>query len=220
MSKERVQSTKETTETDTEAETGQEGADGPELVPSYQQLRDHQPDAYPTGYDPLGETRVGIGTATGKFTRQIRLNEGRHQSEGGHSAREAARDKKRITESFCSALDVTAYQQGRAISAMSQLNLDRFGQQKQIEKVALCAIGVIVDRDRRHYFLGGKDPSEVDLSGVDLQEYPDRFSQQETFQKLCTQYGVSKADHYSVSQLVKQELKRIGYFDRENQPLR
>ncbi len=215
MSNERVESRTETTET----ETDQEVSETPELVPSNQQLRDHQPDAYTSGYDPFGETRVGIGTARGKLKRLIRLNEGRHQSDGSHSAREAARDKKRITESLCSALGVTTYQQRRAISAMSQMNLDRFGQQKQIEKVGLCTISVIVDRDRRHYFLSGNDPSDIDLSGVSQQDYPDRFSQQEDFQTLCTQYGVSKRDRYSVSQIVKKELKRIGYFAQENQPL-
>lgn len=215
MSNERVEPGKETTET----EIDQEVSETPDLVPSRQQLRDHQPDAYTSGYDSFGETRVGIGTAQGKLKRLIRLNEGRHQSDGSHSAREAARDKKRITESLCSALGVTTYQQRRAISAMSQMNLDRFGQQKQIEKVGLCTISVIVDRDRSHYFLGGNDPSDIDLSGVSQQDYPNRFSQQEDFQTLCSQYGVSKRDRYSVSQLVKKELKRIGYFDRENQPL-
>jgi len=165
------------------------------------------------------ETRVGIGTARGKLKRLIRLNEGRHQSDGSHSAREAARDKKRITESLCSALDVTTYQQRRAISAMSQMNLDRFGQQnrsKRLGSVQLASSWIGIEGT---IFLGGNDPSDIDFSGVSQQDYPDRFSQQEDFQMLCSQYGVSKRDRYSVSQLVKKELKRIGYFDQENQPI-
>lgn len=213
MTRERVQTDEQTSETDREVD------EKSEMVPSAQQLRDHQPDAYTTGYDPFGETRVGIGTANGNIERLVRLNEGRHHSDGDHSAREAARDKKRITESLCSTLDVPSYQKRRTVSAMSQMNLDRFGQQKQIEKVALCTIGIVVDRERRRYFLQGNDSTEVDLSEVGQQEFPKRFSQEKDFQDLCTQYGVTGDDHYSVTQLVKAELKRIGYFERENQPL-
>jgi len=216
MVRERVQAGEQTSETETDEAVDED----PKLVPSIQQLRDHNPDAEITGYDATGETRVGIGTANGDIERLVRLNEGRHHSDGNHSAREAARDKKRITESLCSALDVTTYQQRRAVSAMNQMNLDRLGQQKQIEKVALCMIGIAVDRERRRHFLQGNHPAEVDLSGVSQQDFPERFSQEEEFQSLCSEYGVSADDHYSVTQLVKEELKRIGYFERENQPLR
>lgn len=215
MSSEQTRTTEQTDQTDGE----QEVDDTPELRPSVQQLKDHQPDAYTTGYDPFGETRIGIGTAKGNIEKLIRLNEGRHQSDGNHSAREAARDKKRITQSLCSALDVNNYQQRRAISAMGQMNLDRFGQQKRIEKVALSTIGVIVDRERRRYFLGGNDPADLDLTGLDAEEFPKRFSRQTDFQDLCTEYDVSEKDYYSVTQLVKKELKRNGFFDRENSPL-
>jgi hypothetical protein len=212
---ERVQATEATNQTETNHEVDED----PELVPSAQQLRDHQPDAYTTGYDPFGETRIGIGTANGNIERLIRLNEGRHHSDGNHSTREAARDKKRITGSLCSTLGIPTYQQRRAVAAMSQMNLDRFGQQKRIEKVALCTIGIVVDRERRRYFLQENDPTEVDLSEASQQDFPDRFSQNSDFQDLCSQHGVSDDDHYSVTQLIKAELKRIGYFDRENRPL-
>lgn len=215
MSRERVQPSERTKE----SETNQESEDSPEQVPSAQQLRDHQPDAYTTGYDPAGETRIGIGNSKGNIEKLIRLNEGRHHSDGNHSAREAARDKKRITQSLCSALDVTPYQQRRAVSAMSQMNLDRFGQQKRIEKVALCTIGIVVDRDRQQYFLDGKDLADLDLSKVPADKYPDKLSDESRFQDLRGKYDISSKDHYSVTGLVKQELKRIGYFDRENQPL-
>jgi hypothetical protein len=214
MAGERVQATEVTNETETDHEVDEE----PELVPSAQQLRDHQPDAYTTGYDPFGETRIGTGTTKGNIERLIRQNEGRHHSDGNHSTREAERDKKRITGALCSTLDVTTYQQRRAIAAMSQMNLDRFGQQKRIEKVALCTIGIVVDYERRRYFLQGNDPTEVDLSEAS-QDFPDRFSQNPEFQDRCSQHGISDDDHYSVTQLVKAELKRIGFFERENQPL-
>lgn len=204
----------------TQRESDETVDESPELQPSRQQRRDHRPDAYTTGYDPLGETRIGIGTANGNIERLIRLNEGRHHSDGNHSTREAARDKKRITQSLCSALDVPAYQQQRAVSAMSQLNLDRFGQQKRIEKVALCTIGIIVDRERRRYFLNGRDPADLNLSGLSAGDFPTTLNEQNSFQGLCESYGVSSKDRYRVTGLVKQELKRIGFFERENQPLK
>lgn len=215
MQRERVQADEQPADQETEREDDET----PELVASEQRKQDHQPDAYPTGYDSFGKTRVGIGTANGDIERLIRLNEGRHHSDGDHSAREAARDKKRITESLCSALDLPSYQQHRAVAAMNQMNLDRFGQQKQIEKVALCTICLIVDRERTRHSVGGNDPSEVDLSGMPEQDYPRRFSEEQAYQDLCSQYGISDKDHYSVTQLVKRELKRIGYFAREDQPL-
>ncbi|WP_436903541.1 DNA-directed RNA polymerase subunit epsilon [Halovenus halobia] len=218
MGKERIQAREQSGASENEADTNIE--ETPKQVPSAQQLRDHQPDAYTTGYDSAGETRVGVGTADGKVERLVRLNEGRHHSDGDHSAREAARDKKRITESFCSSLDVTAYKQHRAVSAMSQMNLDRFGQQKRIEKVALCTIGIVVDRERRRWFLAGQDPTDFDFSQVSADDFPDRCSQDTDFQDLCSENGLSEDDHYSITQLVKEELDRIGYFDRENGPLR
>ena len=194
--------------------------DQPDRKPSVQRQRDHQPDAYPTGYEPFGETRVGIGTATGNIKRLIRHNEGRHHSDGNHSAREAARDKKRITQSLCSSLEVTSYQQQQAISAMGSMNLDRFGQQKRIEKVALCTIRVIVDWNREQYFLNGKDPADLDLATVDTDQFPTKLEEDSQYDSLCEQHDLSKTDRNSITRLVKRELRQIGYFERDDRPLR
>ncbi len=215
MSNERTKTEGDTTD----REDGQVVDEQPETQASRQRERDHRPEAYTVGYDSFGETRVGIGSSNGDINRLIRHNEGRHQSNGDHSSREAARDKKRITQSLCSALNVTQYQQRRATSAMSELNLDRFGQQKRIEKVSLCAIAVIVDQDREQYFLGGKEPAELDLSTVSPDDFPTKLAQQSEFRSLRETLDISKKDRYSVSQLVKRELKRIGFFGRENQPI-
>lgn len=180
----------------------------PEMVPSRQQKADAEPDAYTVGYDEFGKTRVGIGTAGGNIARLVRHNEGRHQSDGNLSIREAARDKKRITQAFCSSLDLTPYQQQEAVSIMGRLNLDRFGRQKRIEKVALGVIKVVVNRDRFRPRgpRGMNNLADADLSHIH------RISQNEQFVALRKQFGVSKKDLYSISQLVKRELKRIGYY--------
>lgn len=215
MKIERTRTNEDTEKRDDE----QEVDDPPETKLSVQRRRDHQPDAYTTGYDSFGETRIGIGTAKGNIERLIRQNEGRHHSDGNHSTREAARDKKRITQSLCSSLEVTPYRQQQAVFAMGRMNLDRFGQQKRIEKVALCTIKVIVDRDREQYFLNGKDPADLDLGAVESNRFPTKFEQDSQFRSLCEQHDLPKKDRYSITQLVKRELKQIGYFERADQPL-
>ncbi len=189
----------------------------PDRQVSRDRERDHLPDAYTTGYDSFGNTRVGVGSAGGDVTKLVRHNEGRHWSDGKHSAREAARDKKRVTQAFCSVLDVTPHQQREAVVAMGKMNLDRFGQQKRLEKVALVTIKVIVEWDRNRRFRRMDD-----LSRLDTDALPDKMLNDEGYCDLLNQYDVSRKDVYSVSQLVKRELKRRNYFGTRavNTPVR
>lgn len=173
-----------------------------EQRPSRQQEHDHSHDEYTTGYDAFGDTRVGIGSAGGDITKLIRHNEGRHRSDGNHSAREAARDKMRITESFCSYLNLPRHQQDAAVAAMSVMNLDRFGRQKRLEKVALASIKVVVEWDRSRRFIDNVS------SEIDADDFPNRMSDDSSYQELLRQQNISKKDLYSVSQLVKRELKK------------
>jgi hypothetical protein len=179
----------------------------PEQEPSRQQERDHSPDKYTTGYDAFGDTRVGIGSAGGDVTKLIRHNEGRHRSDGNHSTREAARDKVRITESFCSTLGLPSHQQQTSVAAMATMNLDRFGRQKRLGKVALATIKVIVERDRSRRY-----PDDI-LSNLDEADLPTRMLDNPDYREILDQQDVSKADLYSVSQLVKRELKKEGFFN-------
>lgn len=208
---------RETTADEQTAETT-EGEDQPELRHSDRRKHRHRPDAYTVGYDPTGGTRVGIGTGSqqSRLERLIRHNEGRHQSDGKHSSREAARDKKRITQSFCSFLRTTPHQQREAVSVISQLNLDRFGRQKRLEKVALGVIRFVVDRDRQRIVFNGHDPTSLDFSEIDESKFPDPFVEYERYQILCKEHEMSRKDQYSISQLIKRELKRIGYFDQDS----
>ena len=178
----------------------------PEQRPSYQREQDHSVDEYSTGYDAFGDTRVGIGSADGDVTALIRHNEGRHRSDGNHSAREAARDKVRVTESFCSYLDLPDHQQHAAVAAMATMNLDRFGRQKRLEKVALATIKVVVEWDRFNRIDDDK------LSQLDEEEFPLRMLEQGRYRTLIDSQGVSRTDLYSVSQLVKRELKKHNGF--------
>lgn len=197
----------ETEGTDTDTDEDQSTDDTPELQPSVQQERDHAPDSYTSGYDPHGDTRVGIGSAGSDASKLVRHNEGRHRSDGNHSKREAERDKKRVTEAFCSALGVTPYQQRETITAMVNMNLDRFGRQKRLTKVALGTIKVVVERDRFHQ-LRQRD----DLAAVTDDQLPQRMLEEEAYCELLERHEVSKKDLYSVSQLVKRELKKRDHF--------
>lgn len=183
--------------------------ENPELRESRQQERDHTPNEFTTGYDATGDTRVGIGNAGGDISDLVRHNEGRHRSDGDHSAREAARDKKRITEAFCSRLDLPPHQQREAIAAMSMLNLDRFGRQKRLAKVALGTIKVVVERDRYHRLADPENPAGMDDTRLRRMLSSDEDKQ---YRDLLEEYDVSRDDLYSVEQLVKRELKKREYF--------
>jgi hypothetical protein len=82
---------------------------------------------------------------------------------------------------------------------MAGLNLDRFGNQKRVEKVALAVIKVFVNRDRFE--------RQQNLDAI-------RISQEPAFKQLMDDHEISGSDLYSVSQLVKKELKRRGYYDQ------
>lgn len=199
----------------TDDETSAEPDDQPDQQASRSRERRHQPDAYTVGYDPAGATRIGTGTADRgtRLRRLIRQNEGRHQSDGRHSTRAAARDKKRVTQAFCSVLSVTDHQQREAVGLMGRLNLDRFGQQKRLEKIALTVIRVVVDSDRHRLFFEGRGPAAIDLSDVEPSSYPTSIGDTQRYEELCAAHGFSDRDRFSVIRLVKDELRQIGYFD-------
>jgi len=186
--------------------------DDPELRSTNRDGRESNPNPSYSGYDGVGNTRVGIGELDGDVDKFVRQNEGRHRSDGNHSLREAIRDKKRLTESFCSRLGVTSYQQQRAIAAMLEMNLDRFGRHKRIAKVSLATIKIIVERDRYRQV-----QRDVDLSALEEEQVPDGMLDDSTYCDLLEECDVSRADLYSVSQMIKQELKQREFFEQDHQ---
>ncbi|AHG05126.1 hypothetical protein HALDL1_03795 [Halobacterium sp. DL1] len=89
---------------------------------------------------------------------------------------------------------------------MATMNLDRFGRQKRLGKVALATIKVIVEWDRSRRF-----PDDA-LSNLNEDDLPTRMLDDPDYQEILDQQDVSKADLYSVSQLVKRELKKEAFF--------
>jgi len=89
---------------------------------------------------------------------------------------------------------------------MATMNLDRFGRQKRLGKVALATIKVAVEWDRSRRF------TYEDLSDLEEDDLPTRMLDEPDYREILDQQNVSKADLYSVSQLVKRELKKEKFF--------
>ncbi|WP_256288286.1 hypothetical protein [Halobellus inordinatus] len=174
-------------------------------------------ESYAVGYEPVGETSIGNASerySHSKFSRfrtpADRLaehNEGRHPSDGTLSARLARLDKKRITQAYCSRLDVTQFQRDEAVRAMLLLNLDDFGQNKRIEKVALTVIRVIVNYNRFAH-----------LQKTDAQ----RISETKDFKQLAESVELDKRTMRRLSRSIKENLSAAEFFEKdlERQDLR
>ena len=174
-------------------------------------------ESYAVGYEPVGETSIGDASERyrhSKFSRfrtpadrLAKHNEGRHPSDGTLSARLARLDKKRITQAYCSRLDVTQFQRDEAVRAMLLLNLDDFGQNKRIEKVALTVIRVIVNYNRFAH-----------LQKTDAQ----RISETEEFKRLAESVDLDKRTMRRLSRSMKEKLSAAEFFEKdlERQDLR
>lgn len=127
-----------------------------ELPPAW----DVSPSPWTVGYEPIGETSIGVEQERRKSSRWAKFrvpatklalhHEGRHPSDGEQSTRLAELDKKRITQGFCSKLDIPEHLQAEAVRAMLMLDLTTFGNRKRIECIALAVIELIVDYERRY----------------------------------------------------------------------
>lgn len=145
-----------------------------------------------TGYDSRAATRIGGEDDTDDQIERLReLNEGRHQSDGGHSAREAERDKKRVAEAICSSLPLSGREREHVVSAVTHLDLDRFGNQKSIPKVTLGVVAVIVDEQYRE-------------DADDLDQF---VSFSDEFQSICDNHDISMSDMGTVKRIVREELE-------------
>lgn len=112
------------------------------------------------GYEPIGATSIGVEAERKNASRFARFKvpetrlalhqEGRHPSDGNQASRLATLDKKRITQAYCSSLDVPHYLQADAVRGMLLLDLTAFGNRKRIEGIALLVIELVVDYERRY----------------------------------------------------------------------
>lgn len=153
--------------------------------------RDDDGHMYTAGYDSEAATRIGDETdGNGDVEDLRRHHEGRHRSDGEHSAREAQRDKKRIAQALCSNLPITDHERELVAEVMEQLDLGPFGSQKGIERVTIGVVAVIVDEIERDEF--GPDREIV--------------ARQEEFRELQEQHDISMSDLTTIKAKVRNEM--------------
>jgi len=145
-----------------------------------------------TGYDSPAATRIGDETADNpKFDRLRQHHEGRHQSDGGYSTRESRSFKKRTAQAICSQLPVTSREKERVVTAVLTTDLDVFGNQKNINRVTLGFVAVLVDERIR-------DPDSID----------DLVERSSEFQEIREKHDVSMSDFSTVKQSVREVLDK------------
>jgi len=119
------------------------------------------------------------------------------------SKRRSLMDKKKMTEALCSELGLTEFQKRRATGIMLGLNLDRFGSQKRISKVALAVIKYVVEKDRSERYSEEwiEDPSDL------------RISNNEDYVRLVEKEGLEMNDMMRLSIKVKKKISELNESD-------
>lgn len=155
--------------------------------------RDDEGYSFKSGYESQMATRIGDEESGDPEVENLRkTHEGRKRSDGEHAAREAERDKKRVSQAVCSSLPLATHETESVVNAVSNLDLDRFGSQKGIQRVTLGVVAVLVDEHHR--------------SGVEeLDKFVFRSNE---FQERCETYGVSMSDLNTIKQVVREQLEK------------
>lgn len=144
-----------------------------------------------TGYESQMATRIGDEDSNDPEVERLRqLHEGRHQSDGEHSARETERDKERVAQAICSNLPVNSREREHVVNAVKSLNLDAFGNQKNLTKVTLGMVAVLVDEQYR-------EPDELD----------DLVARSDEYQSIRDTHDISMSDLNTVKQIAREELE-------------
>lgn len=171
---------------------------GQDSVEASEEGRDRTDDGhdYTAGYDTNMATRIGGIDGDPDAERLQTLHEGRHQSDGKHSARETQRDKPRIAQAICSALPITDREREMVTTVMEQLDLQPFGSQRGIPRVVLGVAAVIIDEHAR-----------AD-QGLDREI----VARHDDFRDLCTKHDVSMSDLTTLKKIVREQLadQRVG----------
>lgn len=141
--------------------------------------------------------------------RLRRLHEERHPAMAGHSERTHRLDKLRVTQALCNRAGLTRWQRDRVLGIMEHLDLEAFGSQRAVPKVALVAIRHVVDVERRRY-LGLEDEDRLaDADPEELERLYGRFdsiTDDPDFELLCRQYGLDTTALNRLRRVLKQQL--------------
>ncbi|GAA0289705.1 hypothetical protein [Halarchaeum salinum] len=141
-----------------------------------------------TGFETPAATRIGDETDDNPEIERLREHhDGRHRSDSEHSARETERDKERFAQGICSSLPLSKQERQHVVTAVKSFDLDRFGNQKSITKVALGTAAVLVDE----YYREGAE------------ELDDLVRRSEEFREIREKHGISMSDLNTVKGTVR-----------------
>lgn len=133
-----------------------------------------------------------IGERGDGHDRLREVNEGRDRSDDELPTRQSRWDKKRVTETLCSQLELTEFQRGGIMDAMRDLDFSQFGSQRSIETVALGVIRYIVNKDRTE-----RNPEATWVSHEDK------------FQELMEDCGVTMSDLTTVKSVALEQMPNL-----------
>lgn len=144
-----------------------------------------------SGYDSHMATRIGDEEDYDPRTDRLReIHEGRHRSDGDHKIREDGRDKRHVLKAICSDLAISNSQKDLVVSTVEGFDMSIFGGQKEIVRVTLGTIAVLVDER------GNSSP----------QSYDDLVSRSEEFRLICEVHDISMSDLATVKDIVREAL--------------
>lgn len=159
----------------------------------------HKEDRTDDGYDLSTKPEMSAATYVGKpddpyYDEELqRMNDSRDRDEGSLGQRQNEWDKKRISQAICSQIPISKRQREKVVNAMESLNLERFGQQKAIERVCLGAVAVIVNDERVEQTDNPEDVTPV--------------SWEDEFKAIANRHDVSMSDLSTIKSIVRDELE-------------
>lgn len=133
-----------------------------------------------------------IGEPGDGYDKLREVHEGRDRSDDELPVRQSRWDKKRVTETFCSQLELTEFQRGGIMDAMRDLDFSQFGSQRSIETVALGVIRYVVNKDRTE-----RNPEATWVSHEDK------------FQELMDDCGVTMSDLTTVKSVALEQIPNL-----------
>lgn len=151
-------------------------------------------------YPSASATGVGINSDRDeKYERLHAINES-HLSPGFNSLLNEF-DKKRVMQSLCNSLGLCKQNQDLCVRYIVNLDLDKFGNQKRLEKVALAIIKYVVEKTQAERI---KNDPYAELSDWEP------LSKDQKYQEIINRLELDRGNVMRVSQQFKKWVKNGG----------
>lgn len=139
-------------------------------------------------FETPAATSIGKASERGELEERLqRINDERDEDADGHSERMHRDDRNRIMEAICSSLPVSPVERELAKKQFEPLDLDQFGNQKAVEKVALATVRYVVDQRRVEH---GADYEDLLRESEKYHEAKEQILENSRgFMKLCDNVG-------------------------------